>query len=89
MDILILAQSTGNSGISSVDNLVAMFIQIIGAIIGLGFILDAGKGSFGKGGSNEKGKNVSMSILWFVIVVVIFAAIPKLLGIGGGFLDYL
>lgn len=89
MDVLILAQSTGNSGIASVDNLVAMFIQLVGACIGLGFLLDALKGSFGKGASNEKGKSSLMSIMWFVIIVCAFAALPKFLGIGSGFFAYL
>lgn len=88
MDVLILAQSTGNSGISAVDNLVAMFIQIVGAVIGLGFLLDATKGSFGKGASNQKGKEIAMSLLWFVIIVCAFAALPKFLGIGSGIFAY-
>lgn len=88
--VMILAQiSTGNSGISSVDRLIAMFIQIVGAAIGLGFLVDALKDSFGKGGSNQKGKDIAMDILWFVIIVSAFSALPKLLGLGAGFFSYL
>jgi len=89
VDILAQMASTGNSGIGSVDNLIAMFIQIVGAAIGLGFLLDSLKDSFGKGGSNEKGKNIAKDIMWFVIVVCLFGALPKLLGLGSGFFAYL
>ena len=89
MDLIILAQSTGNSGIQPVDNIIAMVIQIVGAVIGLGFLIDSLKDSFGKGESTEKGKKIAKDIMWFVIVVCLFAALPKLLGIGSGFFAYL
>ena len=62
---------------------------IIFVVIGVGFLLDAAKDSFGKGGSSEKGKNISKDIFWFVVCVCLFGALPKLLGLGGGFFDYL
>ena len=62
---------------------------VVGAVIGVGFLLDGAKDSFGKGGSSEKGKNISKDIFWFVVVVCLFGALPKLLGLGGGFFDYL
>ena len=88
METLILAQSTGASGISVVDGLVALVIQITGAVIGLGFMVDAIKASFGKGASNQKGKEVIAAIGWFVASVVLFAGVPKFLGIGIDFLGY-
>ena len=89
VEILAQMASTGNSGIGSVDNIIAMIIQVVGAVIGIGFLIDATKDSFGKGGSNEKGKNIAKDIMWFVIVVCLFGALPKLLGLGSGFLAYL
>lgn len=89
METLILAQSTGASGISVVDGLVALVIQIAGAVIGLGFVVDAVKESFGKGASNEKGKGVAQALGWFIASVVMFAGVPKFLGIGIDFLGYL
>lgn len=89
METLILAQSTGASGVSVVDGLVALVIQIGGSVIGLGFVVDAVKASFGKGGSNEKGKEVARALAWFVASVVMFAGVPKFLGIGIDFLAYI
>jgi len=89
VEILAQMASTGNSGVGSVDRIIAMVIQVVGAVIGVGFLLDGAKDSFGKGGSSEKGKNISKDIFWFVVVVCLFGALPKLLGLGGGFFDYL
>ena len=89
METIILAQSTGASGISVIDGLVALVIQVVGAAIGLGFMVDALKASFGKGASNEKGKEVARALGWFIASVVMFAGVPKFLGIGIDFLGYI
>ncbi len=89
VEILAQMASTGNSGVGSVDRIIAVVIQVVSAVIGVGFLLDAAKDSFGKGGSSEKGKNISKDIFWFVVCVCLFAALPKLLGLGNGLFDYL
>ena len=52
-------------------------------------MVDALKASFGKGASNEKGKEVAQALGWFIASVVMFAGVPKFLGIGIDFLGYL
>lgn len=76
----------GNSGVSTVDNLVVTVIQIIGAIIGIGFFIQAGKAGFGPGDQNKKGREALMNILWGIGLAAVFLFVPALLGEAKGLL---
>lgn len=80
----------GDSGNSSLDNIITKVIRAAGAITGVGFLVQASFVGLKKGKSNESGKEAMLWIAWGVAIMVVFNMIPKLLGISenlfGGFL---
>lgn len=89
-DPITLAQGyipTGNSGISAVDRVVAALIQIFGAIVGLGMFKAAATEGW-SGGSDGKRSFIAVGglILAGVGSIVLFMAIPNLIGLGNGIL---
>lgn len=77
--------TTGQSGISTVDKLVNTLIRIVGAIIGLGFFVNAAKDGW-KGDAKQQGMSSVTKIMVGIGIIVLFMFIPNLINEGSGIL---
>lgn len=79
----------GNSGVKPIDNLVTTLLQVLGAVVGIGFFVRAAMVGGGKGNPNEKGREAGTNIFWGVLLAVLFFAIPMLFTESKGILGYI
>lgn len=83
VDYLAQRAGTGQSGISTVDRLVNTLIRIIGAVIGIGFFVNAAKDGW-KGDAKQQGMSSATKIMVGIAIIVLFMFIPNLINEGSG-----
>lgn len=79
------AGGIGQSGIGTVDRIINTLIRIVGAVIGIGFFVNAAKDGW-KGDAKQQGMGAVTKIMVGIGIIVLFMFIPNLINEGSGIL---
>lgn len=85
VEVLAQRASTGQSGVGTVDKLINTLIRIVGAVIGIGFFVNAAKDGW-KGDAKQQGMSSVTKIMVGIGIIVLFMFIPNLISEGSGIL---